>query len=608
LKRLSTWAALCVALIACAVPAASAVTARSAATVQVQLLAINDFHGNLEPPSGSSGLVNTTTAGGAEYLATHLKQDVAENPNSLVVAGGDLIGASPLLSALFHDEPTIEAMNAMNLAVTSVGNHEFDEGWTELLRMQNGGCHPKDKCQDGDPFAGAKFAYLSANVLKQPTKAELAAVAKFNAKQKARMKAHKQFCARSANSAKATCTKAFKAPLKPKPKVKPLLDPYVVRTVGGVKIGFIGETLKETPSIVTPTGVAGLKFVDEAYVANSYANLLHKKGVNTVVLLIHQGGQQSGVQDPNGCNNFSGDLIPIINKLNANIDVVISAHTHQFYNCTINGKLVTSASSFGRMITRVNLGIDSATGKLVSKSAVNQINTRDVAKDAAQTAIIDKYGKLSAAIANKVVGSISADITRSTNSAGESALGDVIADAQLESTSPSNKGGAVVAFMNPGGIRAELTANQQSGGEAPGQVTYSEVFTVQPFSNVMSVTTMTGDMIKRVLEQQFDNPGPGQDRVLQVSNGFTYSYDRSKPAGQRVDASSIKIGGQTVGATTQYRVAMNNFLQGGGDNFTVFKEGTNLLGGDVDLDALVAYIGKHAPVAPGPRNRITRTG
>src|SRR4051812_8948206 len=440
-------------------------TAVPHALVNVQLLAINDFHGNLEPPAGSSGRVGTVDAGGSEYLATHLKADVAQNPNSMIVAAGDLIGASPLLSALFHDEPTIEAMNAMNLAVSSVGNHEFDEGWQEILRLQKGGCHPKDRCQDGDPFAGAKFAYLSANVLKQPTAKEIAAAKKYNATQKTKAKVLRQYCSSSANKGKSACTKPIKAKRKPMPKAKPLLDPYVVRTIGGVKIGFIGETLKETPSIATPTGVAGLKFVDEAYVANSYANLLHKKGVNAVVLLLHQGGQQNGVQDPNDCNNFSGDLVPIIQKLNANIDVVVSAHTHQFYNCTINGKLVTSASSFGRMITRINIGIDSATGKVVSKAATNQINTRDVTKDAAQTAIIDKYGKLSASIANKVVGAISGDITRATNSAGESALGDVIADAQLESTSPTNKGGAVVAFMNPGGIRAELTASQVSGGE-----------------------------------------------------------------------------------------------------------------------------------------------
>jgi 5'-nucleotidase len=187
-------------------------------------------------------------------------------------------------------------------------------------------------------------------------------------------------------------------------------------------------------------------------------------------------------------------------------------------------------------------------------------------------------------------------------------LGDVIADGQLEATRPAAKGAAAVAFMNPGGIRAELPFDQQTGGEALGQVTYGEAFTVQPFSNVMNVETLTGDQIRRVLEQQFDNPSPGQSRILQVSQGFTYSYDLSRPAGSRVDPASIEIGGTPVVATQQYRVAMNNFLQGGGDGFTVFKEGTNLLGGDVDLDAFVAYFSAHSPISPPPRNRITRTG
>jgi len=214
---------------------------------------------------------------------------------------------------------------------------------------------------------------------------------------------------------------------------------------------------------------------------------------------------------------------------------------------------------------------------------------------------------MSAAIANKVVGAVTQDLTRSTNAAGESALGDVIADAQLASTSPANKGGAVVAFMNPGGIRAEVTFNQQSGGENPGQITYSELFTVQPFSNVMTVLTMTGQQIKDLLEQQFDNPSPGQLRFLQVSNGFTYSYKWNAPVGQHVDPASIKINGQVVSPTATYRVAENNFLATGGDNFTVFTKGTNQLGGDVDLDALVAYFQAKSPVAPGPMNRIVRT-
>jgi len=224
------------------------------------------------------------------------------------------------------------------------------------------------------------------------------------------------------------------------------------------------------------------------------------------------------------------------------------------------------------------------------------------------TALVTRYRNLAAPLANKVIGAVTADIGRSTTAAGESALGDVIADAQLEATRSPAKGGAVVAFMNPGGIRADLVASQSSGGEAAGQVTYGEAFTVQPFANVLTVKTMTGDQIKRLLEQQFDNPGPGQDRILQVSQGFTYSYNRSAPAGQRVDASSIRINGQPVTPTAQYRVAMNSFLAAGGDNFTVFNEGTNQLGGDVDIDALVAYFAAHNPVAPGPRNRIVRTG
>jgi 5'-nucleotidase len=600
-------AALVAMLVLAAVVGGQAI-ARGNASVSVQLLAINDFHGNLEPPSGSSGRINGVDAGGSEYLATHLVNDIQKNPNSLVVGAGDLIGASPLLSGLFHDEPTIEAMNAMKLSVTSVGNHEFDEGWTELLRMQKGGCTGPDvanKCKGGT-FAGASFGYLSANVLKNPTKVELAAVAKYNNAQKAKLKKHRALCARKAYKKKVICRRPFKIKLKVTPKPAPLLPAIAIRTVGGVKVGFIGETLKGTPQIVTPTGVVGLTFLDEATTANTYAAQLKKQGVNAIVLLLHQGGAQTGT-DPNGCAGFDGDVMPIINALSADIKVVVSGHTHNYYNCTINGHLLTSASSFGRMITKINLTIDSATDTITAATADNEVVTRDVTKDATQTSIINKYKGLSAAIANRVVGSVTADITRTTNRAGESALGDVIADAQLASTSPANKGAAVVAFMNPGGIRADITANAQSGGEQPNQVTYSELFTVQPFSNVMTVLTLTGSQIKALLEQQFDNPSAGQTRFLQVSNGFTYSYKLVAAAGQHVDAASIRINGTTVDPSANYRVAENNFLATGGDNFTVFKQGTNQLGGDIDLDALVAYFQTKSPVAPGPQNRIART-
>jgi len=575
----------------------------------VQLLAINDFHGNLEPPSGSSGAINGVAAGGSEYLATHLVNDIHQNPNSLVVGAGDLIGASPLLSGLFHDEPTVEAMNAMKLSVTSVGNHEFDEGWTELLRIQNGGCTGPDsanKCKGG-PFTGAKYNYLSANVLKVPTKAEIAAVAKKNAAARKAFAKHHAYCAKKAHRKAKTCRKPYKLRLTAPPKPAPLLPATAVRTIGGVKVGFIGETLKGTPQIVTPTGVVGLEFLDEAATANKYAAILKKQGVKAIVLLLHQGGQQSSGADINGCTGFSGDVLPIVNALSPYIKVVLSGHTHNYYNCTIAGHLLTSASSFGRMITKVNLTIDSATDTITTATASNEVVTRDVPKDATQSAIIDKYRTMSAPIANRVVGTVSGDITRSTNRSGESSLGDVIADAQLAATAPDNKGKAVVAFMNPGGIRADIVASQQSGGEQPNQVTYSELFTVQPFANVMTVLTLTGAQIKALLEQQFDNPTTGQTRFLQVSNGFTYSYKLNAPAGQHVDASSIKINGAVVDPNASYRVAENNFLATGGDNFTVFKQGTNQLGGDIDLDALVAYFQAKSPIGPGPQNRFTRT-
>ena len=566
-------AAAAVALLAGAVGTRTA-DSRQLDTVNVQLLAFNDYHGNLEPPSGSSGRIGTTDAGGVEFFATHLANLKATNPNTLVVGAGDMIGASPLVSALFHDEPSIESLNAAGLQVTSVGNHEFDEGWAELRRMQNGGCHPKDRCQDGTPFEGADFQFLSANVFLLPTAAEKAA----------------------ARRQKRTA------------RAKPLLPAYTIKEVGGVKVGFIGMTLEGTPKIVTPSGVAGLRFYPEAYMANYWSQNLRKQGVKTIVVLIHEGGFQIASGGINECRGMSGPIVQISELMNDDIDVVVSGHTHAAYNCMIGRKLVTSASSFGRLITDIDLTIDRATGDVVAKQAVNRIVTRDVARHPAETALVTRYRNLSAPLANRVIGRITSDITRTANAAGESALGDVIADAQLAATRPAAKGGAVVAFQNPGGIRADLTASQITGGEQPGEVTYAEAFTVQPFGNTMVVKTMTGAQIKTLLEQQFDNPAPGQSRILQVSNGFSYSYNQSRPAGNRVDASSIRIGGVTVGAATTYRVAMNNFLADGGDNFPAFTQGTNPLGGEVDLDALTAYFAASSPVAPPPLNRITRTG
>jgi 5'-nucleotidase len=531
--------------------------------VVVQLLAINDFHGALEPAEGATGRINTVPAGGAEYLSTHLKKAIGENPNSVIVAAGDLIGATPLTSALFHDEPAIETMNAIGVSVASVGNHEFDHGWRTLMRLQKGGCDPTDGCRDGDGFSGAKFQYLSANVV------------------------------RKANGGQ-----------------QPLFPATAVRTVGGVKIGFIGETLQRTRQLVTPTGVRGLSFLDEASAANRHAARLKMQGVNAIVLLIHEGGQQNPGEpapEPNGCANFTGAIVPIVQRLSPAIRVIVSGHTHQFYNCTIDGHTVTSASSNGRMFTRINLTIDRSTDAITNVAASNQIVTRDVEKDPAVTRLITKYSALSRSTANRVVGTASADITARRNHAGESALGDVIADAQLAAASPAAKGGARVAFMNPGGIRADIVGNARTDGSELRDVTYAHLFTVQPFGNTLTVLTMTGAQIRQMLEQQFDSSTPGESRILQVSAGFTYRYALNAPAGQHVDPASIRIGGRIVRPTDRVRVASNNFLVAGGDNFTIFEDINNYSGGDIDVDALMEYFRTHSPVSPGPQNRIVRT-
>jgi 5'-nucleotidase len=526
-------------------------------TVEVQILALNDFHGNLLPPLGSSGRVGTIDAGGVEYLATHIENLRALNPNTVVVSAGDMVGASPLLSALFHDEPTIEAFNLIGLDYNAVGNHEFDEGWRELVRLQEGGCHPVDGCLDGDDFAGASFQFLAANVVR-------------------------------------------------KDNGKTIFPAYKVRSFASAKVAFIGMTLEGTPLIVTPSGISDLNFLDEADTVNALIPELKAKGIETIVVLVHEGGIQIPSNSPiNSCEGISGPIVDIVDRLDDEVDVVISGHTHQPYNCVIDNKIVTSAFSFGRLVTKVDLTIDRKSGEVVTMVADNRIVTRDVPKASLLTALIEKYNAIAAPLANRVIGTITADITRTNNAAGESALGDVIADAQLAATDDPGFGEAVVAFMNPGGIRADLTYASSPAGEGDGNVTYGEMFTVQPFGNNMVTMTLTGAQIETLLEQQFAGCTHANNRILQVSNGFTYSWSSSGGICDKVDPASIQIHGVTVEPGASYRVTVNSFLADGGDSFSVLVEGTNRLGGEVDTDAFEKYFAAYSPVAPGPQNRIT---
>jgi 5'-nucleotidase len=549
---------LVLAVAACA-PARQRSATSAADLVAVQILAINDLHGHLEPPPGSNGRINAVEAGGAAYLATHLRHAIARQPNTIVVAAGDLIGASPLVSSIFHDEPIVEALNVMPLTLAAVGNHELDEGLDELLRVKRGGCHPTDGCQDGDGYSGASFEYLAANIVR-----------------------------RSDGST--------------------LFPGVAIRTIGGVKIGFIGMATVETAQIVPPAIGRAVQFGDEADSANQHAAALTRQGVRAIVLLIHEGLRQSApATDPNGCIAPDGRLKDVVKRLSPDIQVVISGHSHAYYNCRMGAQLVTSASSYGRMFTRIALEIDPANGRIASANARNEIVTRDVGADPAVSAIIRKYAPLIDKIANQQVGSIMGDLTSAANEAGESVLGSIIADAQLAATRSTANGGAVIAFMNTGGIRADIVAGPQTWAGQPQPVTYRELHSIQPFGNTLMTMTMTGDMIRRLLEQQFDNPTPGAQQILQVSQGFTYRYRAAARPGQRVDAASLRLDDRPVAPSDRVRVTTSDFLLNGGDGFSVFGESTDRQAAVGDLEALAAYFKSKSPIVAPPRDRIART-
>jgi len=564
-------------------------------TTDVHLLAWNDFHGNLEATAGLN--IYGQFAGGAAWLAKAVHDKQAQyGDKQISVIAGDNIGASPLVDGLFFGEPSTIVTNLMNADFASVGNHEFDRGSDQLLRIQNGGCRADVGCTAApyalvgggttNTYPGADFQYLSANVVRNDNGQTL-------------------FPAYGTTPIKSNSGKKF-------------------------TIGVIGEVLEATPTIVTPTGVAGLTFQDEADAANRAVADLRSQGVNTSVLVIHQGGFQSGTASLNGCaGNLAGsDIMEIASRLDQSIKVIVSAHTHAEYRCTItiNGvtRLITSASSFGRILTDITLTIDDKSGELMAASAENSIvrnssNPRtssadvpllDLPKDQRVADVVQQYVTAVAPLANQVVGKVSADILNTANTLGEIPTGDVIADAQLLATQPADLGGAQLAFMNPGGIRGGATYGllyTPSGAEAPGEVTYGETFTLQPFGNSLVTKTMTGAQIRDLLEQQFPGCG-GQStkRILQISAGFSYQQNPSgADCASRIGA--ITLNGVAVPDDgTPYRVTMNNFLAGGGDGFTVFNQGTDVLGGAQDIDALIAYLESFLPgtVPTPPVNRI----
>jgi len=559
-------------------------------TVPVRLLALNDFHGNLEPPTGSSGRMvdengNTVDAGGAAYVATHMK--ALTNKNTIAVAQGDLIGATPLISAAYHDEPTVELMGKLGLKVAAVGNHEFDEGYDELRRIMKGGCHPVDGCSPAGRWKGAAFDYIGANVLFKNR--------------------HERSDALSA--------------LGNSPQIKklladwgvPALPPVSIKRVNGVPIGFIGLVTQTTPTIVTAEGIKDIKFVDEVKAANVASKLLQLVGVKAQVVLVHEGDQVTPEQSPDACSAIPGAGSRIATQVDPEIDIVLSGHSHQAYLCKVKDpkgrdRLFSQGGSFGRVITQVDFEVDKHTRDIDRSSVVadNHVVTRTVTPDPQISAFVQTWKDRVAEVANRPIGQITADIPNVATASGESPLGDLIADAQLAATRTG--GNAQVALMNPGGVRASLTYASSTAGEGDGVVTYGEAFTVQPFNNLMQVVTLTGAQLKTLLEEQFTG-GPNNqpfDRILQPSANLTYTYSQSAPWGSKV--SDLAIDGQPVSDTQTIRVAANNFLIGGGDGFTTFTQSTDLWSGPLDIDAFVDYLGQNSPIAPPETNRITVVG
>ncbi len=545
--------------------------ANAAPFVDLQLLAFNDYHGHVK--DDTAGSIDDQDAGGGEYLSAKLNELRAGATNSLTVAAGDLIGGSPFFSGLFHDEPSVESLNAMNLDISSVGNHEFDEGVDELLRMQNGGCHPADGCYfPSDPYAGADFNWLAANVTNDSTGDSV-------------------------------------------------LPEYEIRTFGGVDVAFIGMTLEDTATLVAASGIAGYSFADEVETANALVPELQGMGVEAIVVLLHEGG----IPNPfaiNGCAGISGPIVDINDGLSPAIDAIITGHTHQPYTCSLqdpagNERSVTSAYSFGRVVTEIDMQLDVATGDIV-RSSVNAVNhpviQAELTPDSAVTAVIDKWTPLAEERGDDPIGTITTTITRGGDPSGsdrgvESAAVNLVADAQLFATEGI---GAQLALMNPGGVRSDLEF-AASGAEGDGVVTYGEAFTFQPFGNTLSVMPMTGAQIVDVLLEQCQ-PAESSRPVLHlgVSEGFTYDLDITTQDGVciDVDVSNVRLNGVAFDPAATYQVAVNNFLADGGDNFGTFAEvdPTVRLDGGQDIDALIAYLDAESPIAPPPTSRVTELG
>jgi len=551
-------------------------TALAQEPLQLRIIGINDFHGNLEPGDNAvqvpdpHHLTRTVVlrSGGAAYLATRIRELRSDVPHSIVISSGDLIGASPLVSGLFYDEPTVAVMNAIGLDVNAIGNHEFDRGVAELQRIAAGGCRAESRgerisCPGQIPFAGARFPFIVANVTDRDGNA--------------------------------------------------LFAPSVVREIDGVRIGIIGAVTRSTAGMVKADSVTGLRFAAEAAAVNQTAAELRRQGVHTLIAAIHEGGDANG--GFNACNNPRGAIFEIVRELDRSIDAVLSAHTHHGYNCRIDGRPVIQGASFGRLVSVVDLTIDRTSGGVVA-DRTQSLNvpvpnglSRDpalaaqyppLAPDPVVAAIVDEYAARAAPLASRPAGQLAGGFDRTPSAGGDHALGRLVTDAQLAATRSL---GAVIALTNSGGIRANLRPR------ADASVTYADVFAVQPFGNTLVTLSLTGTQLRALLEQQWSARPSERARMLQLSRGLSYAWDPKRPVGARVIADSMRLDGRRIESERAYRITVNDFLALGGDGFTVLRDGTDRSAGPLDVEALAASLRLESaaqPLAPDRRPRIQR--
>lgn len=540
-----------------ALAAASCATAPQE-PITLNLVAINDFHGNLEPSkytyTSASGQSETLRAGGIEALSGALAAWRQEDQDLLFIGAGDLIGASPALSSMWADEPSIEAMNLLGLRVSSVGNHEFDQGRKELLRQQHGGCdspRPNKACKLAPDFKGARFTYLAANVLDKATG-------------------------------------------------KPFMPAYRIETVKGVKVGIVGVVLQDTASVAMSSAIAGLDFIGEAEAINRTLPQMRAEGAQVILALVHEGGRTDESPEQPNCKGLTGGVVDIVKKLDPAIRLVITGHSHQGYLCQVDGRVVTQADAAGHLLSRIALKVDPKSG------AVADIDVRNVVMDPAKftadpriAAYLANVKERSRAALARPLGKLgTAVVARKASDAGEAPLGNLVADAIVAAT---RNLGVQIGFMNMGGIRKDLET-------ADGQVaTFGNAQAVLPFGNTLVVMDLSGAQLRRLLEQQWDRPGSSSATILQVSQGFTYTWDASRPVGSRVLPGSLKLNGAPIEDGKTYRVVANNFLAEGGDNIPEFAKGTNRVDTQlVDLDALSDFIAKN-PGAGAPAAGMAST-